>query len=75
MRGFPPCPESESDEMSLWERSRGRRVGLKEGVQIGEVAVEKIALQAHQRLEYDLWETATKFVPLHRSCRALQNVL
>ena len=70
MRGFPPCPESESDDMSLWERRRGRRVGLKEGVQIGdypiEVAVEKIALQAHQRLEY-LWETATKFVPLHRS--------
>ena len=28
MRGFPPCPESESDEMSLWERSRGRNVGL-----------------------------------------------
>ena len=28
MRGFPPCPESESDEMSLCERSRGRNVGL-----------------------------------------------
>ena len=28
MRGFPPWPESESEEMSLRERSRGRRGGL-----------------------------------------------
>ena len=38
MRGFPPCPESESDEMSLCERSRGRNVGLeKEVVEVVEV--------------------------------------
>ena len=36
MRGFPPWPESESDEMSLRERSLGRRGGLKVGVQIND---------------------------------------